>query len=307
MRTFIFILVFAISGLGHAEGPETGGGAGLGQLEGFENFRAISTKLQNAISASVSLVKGFGLEAHQDLPELKWLAQEIEFSKYILVPRDVTLSANSRPGDYSIGTFLVASTDLQRGAPTKIYPRLFDQLSDSQLIQMVIHEGLHRALPEPMNGLESACDKITNILTQYSENSVEENLKNYFNVIRNKKIPWIVYVEDKNSNYNRAKETQAIIDPLISDNTIVESFASETRITIRVYYYYRSNYFQISVRDEYRNIVYKFASSFNYLFAKAPNFKDYYAGKNYDNWSEITKATDFLRNTIARIESDLKM
>ncbi len=294
MTSLIFAVALLLVPGAHA-GPETGNGTGLGQLEGFEDYAVVSNKLQKAIAASTQLIKNFGLETNINFPELRLWAQEVQFSRYILVRKDVTVSPNRSPGDYPIGTFLVASTELQRGAPTKIYPRLIGDLSDSQLVQMVLHEALHRALPEPMNGSESACEKITNIVTQYAPQTVIENLSRYFEIIRNKRIPWKVFISQTNWRHDGWRDSERVqiihdvLKPLFSESIIAETTHIETvRLAIFFAINKESGDIEVSVTDRYRDFVFRFRIE--------PKIKGH---------SE--QLTRFIRNSIIKVEEELRM
>lgn len=261
MKIFKICLIVAFISL-KVWGGQEGNGSGLAQLEGFRDYKAESSKLRTAIKDALKMVANVDLESSPgEFPELAYLSNEIQSSKYILVPYDVLVQPNRAPGDYPIGTYLVASTDTVRGAPTRIYPTLIKQLSPSQMVQMVIHEALHRALPKPLNGYETVVERITKIVTEYAPGTIGQNLRSYLSEVRNLKIPWLVQIDGIDRD-----DWQPLIQPFFDDNTFVEAtIGSTTRIGIS--FDIGCGNLKVLVQDQYRG------TQYTYLKSNIPNHR----------------------------------
>ncbi|MFN8370804.1 MAG: hypothetical protein U0T83_09310 [Bacteriovoracaceae bacterium] len=245
------------------------------------------------------MINNLNLDTHTDFPEFEELTNEIQFAKYILVDRDVEVSPNRSPGDYPVGGYLVASTETYRGAPTKIYPKLIGKLSSTQLVQMIIHEALHRTLPSPMNESEEIVNRVTNFLTQFTSSKVVPNLKKYMEKIRTQKIAWIAYVERNQGDggYYLQNEliNQEIINPLVNDSTIIQS-TNEDSSRIKIYLncnFYNSR-LSVTVFDNYRKVKYNFV----YMIS----IKDLSIRAHANT---ISRATQFIRDSINKIQDSI--
>jgi hypothetical protein len=298
-------------------GPGSGNGTGFAQLEGFADYAAQSAALRQAISDSVALIKSLGIDQAASFPELTYLTEEVQYSRYLLIPQNITLAPNRAPGDYPIGTNLVASTELVRGAPTKIYPTLITQTqANSQLVQMVIHEALHRALPEPMNSYEPVVVKLTNIITQYRSSEAPKAVRDYLNLVAKKKMPWLVKISERFSGGSQLREE--VLRPLFNENLIAE-FGGQTRISIEVSsgpsYCEPEHDMQcattVTVFDNYRGIVYTmdFAKFRIKSYGRSGMIGNLYQGNTLvllDVGPDGVKAAaQFVRDSIQKIQDDL--
>jgi hypothetical protein len=111
-----------------------------------------------------------------NVPELKNLAAEL-MTPVLEMTTDAYKNPNQYPGDWREGGLLYGYTDLIPGAPTLIYPVALlpndpRALNDGQLRQLLVHEALHRTLPNPLNGLENLVVTLTRIVLLYAEDRV---------------------------------------------------------------------------------------------------------------------------------------
>lgn len=296
------LAIMACIGLGQvsasAAGPSTGNGTGQYQLEGFTPVE--SPRINKAIGQAIALIERLEVVANPKLPELAKLIEQIQFTQYIRVNKDIQIEPNRNPGDYHVGTFLVASTETRLGAPTKIYPALFrlgDQLSDTQLQQMVIHEALHRALPAPMNSYEAAVVRLTALLTQDDPSKVAINIETYLIWVRNQKVPWVIYrMNDFSTNDLK------VLQPLLNDKTIAFSTTDNTRISIKIQTINKKGYIGIISYDTSQiltvDIIDRY-SQISYSFMKDTDL-------DRASLNELNQlATEFIRESIQTIQENL--
>ena len=189
LKIFSLVLTLLLATEGFGGVRELGNGSNFLVLEGFEEVKDEKGKLRKAILDAVKIAEKINLK---NAPELLFLKEEIEGSRYIKIDREVYSEGNRNPGDYTYGSWLVATTEPYRGAPTKIYNNVIDRLSLSQLVQMVIHEALHRSLYAPVNTQEKIVERLTNIITQYER--LDENLRRYLDFVKTMKISWAVKI-----------------------------------------------------------------------------------------------------------------
>jgi hypothetical protein len=161
------LLITAFLSLNVLANSRTGNGSFRGRLEGFDDYQKESQKLVRAIERSETILSEVDYEESAFL-SLRTLRREILEAKYIKINKTMVAVPKRHPGDYLWAGELAASTDAFPGAPTRIYKNVIEDMSETQLVQMVIHEALHRSLSSPYNTYEPVVERITNILTQYT-------------------------------------------------------------------------------------------------------------------------------------------
>jgi hypothetical protein len=114
---------------------------------------------------------------------------------------------------------------------------------------MVIEEGLHRRLPEPINRYEKIVKSITRIITTNS-GSKSQALKAYLQKIQNVKLPWQVRFEVRGYTLH----APIIKQKLQSTNRVIET-TGPARIVILLSQESAYNGGFVAFKDTYNNTV----------------------------------------------------
>lgn len=161
MKNLIIVLVILCIEAVQAAPTKVGNGDAGGDLEQMEKVSSgilISTR-----DAAISLLQSQKIE---NIKGLSRLVPELQKADIYLAQSNVSpvLKTDSQEEISADGRFVYARTFAEPLAPVRFFPAAM-LLTEKQLINLHIHEALHRSLPAEINQNESAVSEITLALT----------------------------------------------------------------------------------------------------------------------------------------------
>lgn len=180
-KSFLILFLFSlVLSAANANPTKVGNGDAGGDLEKMDKIQSgilISTR-----DKAIELLKKQNV---QNIAGLSKLIAELEKADIYLSQNNVSpvLDTDNQGEISKDGRFVYARTFAEPHAPVRFFPAAM-MLSEEQLINLHIHEALHRALPQAINQSEAAVSEITLALTSTDANIdrtqavVDKHLKN---------------------------------------------------------------------------------------------------------------------------------
>jgi len=238
VKNLIFIILI-LPFLSYGSGSIIGNGDNGEDLEGFK--LVTSGRLLSTRELAIKTLKKLNVSSIKHLGNL---FPEVSNTKIYITKRNIKESELEKLGAYETGRsgFIYARTFPRAYASTRFFPKSLE-LSNSQLIALHIHEGLHRSLPSNYREDEKTVTAITLAITtpNSSFDLIEDKVKHLIQDTKNK------------VNMTLPK---------------IKSISKNNKVTINSYLFKVSNlseYSSIEQQLELKNILYPINGYFNSL------------------------------------------